>query len=137
MDMDATIKGVPVSKENIKIMFNEILDVDINDSVTMIIKKIDDTRDEADYAGFRVSLETVRAQKLETMILRGTTNTRMRDFYDVYILTKLQSDNINHKLLAEALNATASVMQDLWKRYKKNYDYAEAISWSLFQSKMF
>jgi|GEM_PF-4805462 len=33
-----------------------------------------------------------------------TTNTRMGDFYDVYILTKLQSDNINHKLLAEVLN---------------------------------
>ena len=197
MDMDATIKGVPVSKETIKIMFNEILDVDINDSVTMIIKKIDDIRDEADYAGFRVSLdtnfdevkqnlkidittgdtitpseveykfnlmfeertiqilaynlETVLAEKLETMISRGTTNTRMRDFYDVYILTKIQADNINHKLLEEALNATAikrgtlalfknksliiteietaSVMQDLWNRYKKNYDYAEAISW--------
>jgi len=197
MDMDATIKGVPVSKETIKLIFDEILDVEIDDGVTMIIKSIDDIRDEADYAGFRVSLdtnfdevkqnlkidittgdaitpceveykfnlmfedriieilaynlETVIAEKLETIISRGTTNTRMRDFYDIYILTKLQSNNINNKLLAEALNGTASkrgtfalfehksliifeirtgsIMQNLWKRYMKKYAYAEAITW--------
>jgi predicted nucleotidyltransferase component of viral defense system len=197
MDMDATIKGIPVSKETIRIMFDEILDVKINDSVTMIIKNIDDIRDEADYAGFRVSLdsnfdevkqnlkidittgdtitpreveykfnlmfedraievlaynlETVLAEKLETIISRGTANTRMRDFYDIYILTKLQANNINYKLLAEALNGTSikrgtfalfenksliiseiktgSSMQDLWKRYKKKYTYAEDITW--------
>ncbi|HEY5583554.1 MAG TPA: nucleotidyl transferase AbiEii/AbiGii toxin family protein [Ruminiclostridium sp.] len=197
MDMDATIKGVPVSKENIKIMFDEILAVNVNDNVDFTINSIDDIRDEADYTGFRVSLntifdgikqtlkidittgdtitpreivykfnlmlenrtievmaynlETVLAEKLETIISRGTTNTRMRDFYDVYILTKLQADNINQKLLDEALNRTAinrgtdplldnkglivseiitsSIMQDLWIRYQKKYDYADDISW--------
>ena len=196
MDMDATIKGVNVSKESIKKMFDEILGVNVNDSVTMTMKSIDDIRDETDYAGFRVSintsfggikqnlkidittgdtitpreitykfrlmledrtievlaynLETVLAEKLETIISRGTTNTRMRDFYDIYILTKLQADNINQKLLNEALNGTAikrgtvtlidnkslivyeitlsSIMQDLWTRYQKKYDYAENIS---------
>ena len=58
MDMDATIKGVPASKENIKMMFDEILAVTVNDSVTMTIKSIDDIRDEADYAGYRVSVDT-------------------------------------------------------------------------------
>lgn len=38
------------------------------------------------------NLETVLAEKLETMISRGITNTRMMNFSDVYILTKLQSD---------------------------------------------
>ena len=198
MDMDATIKGVPVSKENIKIMFDDILDVNVNDGVKMTIKSIDDIRDEADYAGLRVSLntnfdgvkqslkidittgdtitprevgykfnlmledraievlaynlETVLAEKLETLISRGTTNTRMRDFYDIYILTKLQADNINQELLIEALDGTAlkrgteallhnksiivsevfksSIMQALWVRYQKKYIYAEDITWN-------
>ena len=198
MDMDATIKGVPVSKETIKGMFDEILDVNINDSVEISINSIDDIRDEVEYAGFRIglntnfdgikqtlkidittgdtitpreveykfnlmlenrtievlayNLETVLAEKLETIISRGTTNTRMRDFYDIYILTKLQADNINPKLLIEALKETAkkrgtetlldnkaliaseisssSILQDFWTKYQKKYDYAEDVSWS-------
>ena len=98
------------------------------------------------------NLETILAEKLETIISRGTTNTRMRDFYDIYILTKIQADNIDHKLLINALSETAkkrgtialldnkaliiseisssSVLQDLWTRYQKKYDYAEDVSWS-------
>jgi len=197
MDMDATIKGVPVSKETIRVMFDGILAVNVNDNVTMTIKSIDDIRDEADYAGLRVSintsfdgikqdlkidittgdtitpcevgykfnlmledrtievlaynLETVLAEKLETIISRGTTNTRMRDYYDIHILAKLQAENIDQKLLVQALNGTAIkrgtvallenkrliiseikasiIMQDLWTRYQKKYNYAEDISW--------
>lgn len=197
MDMDSTIKGVPVSKGTITTMFDNILAVNVNDSVTMTIKSIDEIRDEDDYVGFRVNiytnfdgirqslkidittgdtitprevgyefklmledrtievmaynLETVLAEKLETLISRGTINTRMRDFYDVYILTKLQADNIDQRLLAEALMATAikretvglldnkiliiseimasNIMQDLWIRYQKKYDYVEDIPW--------
>ena len=33
------------------------------------------------------ALETVLAEKFETIITRGTTTSRMRDFYDIYILT--------------------------------------------------
>lgn len=198
MDMDATIKGIPVTKETIKVMFDEILDVNMNDSVDMDINGIDDIRDEAEYVGFRISLntnfdgikqtlkiditigdtitpceigykfslmledriievlaynlETVLAEKLETIISRGTANTRMRDFYDVYILTKLQADNINQELLVAALNETAkkrgtialfddkalivseisssNILHDLWTRYQKKYDYAEDILWN-------
>ena len=36
------------------------------------------------------SLETLLAEKLETIIARSTANTRMRDFYDVYLLSKTQ-----------------------------------------------
>ena len=35
------------------------------------------------------NLETVLAEKLETVVSRNVTNTRMRDFYDIYILQKL------------------------------------------------
>ena len=50
-------------------------------------------------------IETVLAEKLETVISRSITNTRMRDFYDIHIL--LKSQNINADILALALERTA------------------------------
>lgn len=51
------------------------------------------------------NIETVLAEKVETILRRGVLNTRLRDFYDVYIIAERQT--INAKLFAEALNATA------------------------------
>lgn len=49
------------------------------------------------------NLETVLAEKLETIVARSTLNTRMRDFYDIHILwTEMQSD-INLKILEQAI----------------------------------
>ena len=53
------------------------------------------------------NLETVLAEKLETVISRGITNTRMRDYYDIHILIKLYGNTLNGKVLGEALLATA------------------------------
>ena len=98
------------------------------------------------------SLETVLAEKMETILSRSTTNTRMRDFYDIYILTTLQSKNIDKAVLLEAFRKTvekrgtsyllendilqalntiksSSIMQELWGRYQKRFSYAEDISW--------
>ena len=101
------------------------------------------------------NLETVLAEKLETVISRNVTNTRMRDFYDIYILQKLHGEQLNKEILWNALVATArkrgtleqiesgdireifdeietsSVMENLWKAYQKNYSYAVDISWHI------
>lgn len=101
------------------------------------------------------NLETVLAEKLETVISRNVTNTRMRDFYDIYILQKLHGEQLNKEILWNALVATArkrgtleqiesgdireifdeietsSVMENLWKAYPKNYSYAVDISWHI------
>ena len=101
------------------------------------------------------NLETVLAEKLETIISRNVTNTRMRDFYDIYILQKLHGEQLNKEILWNALVATAgkrgtleqiesgdireifdeieisSVMENLWKTYQKNYSYAVDISWHM------
>ena len=91
------------------------------------------------------NLETVLAEKLETIITRTTTNTRMRDFYDIYILEQLHGTTLNPKILHDALLATAhkrgsekylnqaeevfdevendSVMQKLWEAYRKKFSY--------------
>ena len=55
------------------------------------------------------NLETVLAEKVELIISRGVANTRMRDFYDIYILTKLQGENINSSLFKKALAATSKI----------------------------
>ncbi len=52
------------------------------------------------------NLETIMAEKLETVITKGDQNTRSRDYYDIYILDKLQYANIEPDALKDALNAT-------------------------------
>jgi hypothetical protein len=51
------------------------------------------------------NIETVLAEKVETILRRGVLNTRLRDFYDVYVVAEKQK--INRKLFATALNATS------------------------------
>lgn len=107
--------------------------------------------EERNIAIFAYNLETVLAEKIETIISRSTANTRMRDFYDVYILLKTQLNNFDNKLFTEALIATAKnrnslsimdeseaiimevlenkVMNELWDNYRRSYSYAEELEW--------
>jgi len=63
-------------------------------------------------------LETILAEKYETIIRRNITTTRMRDFYDIYTLYKLKKDEINYEILKEAVERTSDkrgsheIMQD-------------------------
>lgn len=97
------------------------------------------------------NLETVLAEKLETVISRNVTNTRMRDFYDIHILNQLHGESLSASVLRDALAATATkrgtleqmkdaaavfdeveespVMAKLWQSYQKNYSYAADLSW--------
>lgn len=196
MDMDATIKGLPVTEDSIKNMFEDICNVFIEDDVKFSFKHIGEIRESDEYTGYRVSLtadyppmsvplkldittgdkitpkeitynfkllledrnisvlaynlETILAEKLETIISRGDQNTRPRDFYDVFILTKLQINNINFSDLNQALISTSvkrnsleviknytailnvilnsEIMQKQWSNYQKDFEYANDIS---------
>jgi len=95
------------------------------------------------------NLETILAEKFEAIITRGIANTRMRDFYDIYILSSTQSINIKtfnmaiHKTVSRrnTINQMAdvkeiirmiemsSIMIDLWQRYQQKYSYASDIVW--------
>lgn len=97
------------------------------------------------------NLETVLAEKLETVVSRATANTRMRDFYDLYILCELYGQNIVADDLHKALIATAKrrgserflsdfiavcdeieaspIMEKLWISYQKKFSYAAELSW--------
>ncbi len=97
------------------------------------------------------NLETVLAEKFETVVTRSVTNTRMRDFYDIYILTTMQqfnSDTFRAALqktvekrgtseqmgdMTDAIQTVANspIMLDLWQRYQKKYSYAADVTWKM------
>lgn len=99
------------------------------------------------------NLETVLVEKLETVLSRSVTNTRMRDFYDIHILLELYGNTLDSKVLDEALHATAKKreterylieaeeifgevqkdmnMQKFWVAYQKKFSYASDISWEM------
>ena len=58
------------------------------------------------YELWAYNIETVMAEKVETILRRGVFNTRPRDFYDAYILTTTQ--RFDKAVFAEALKATAN-----------------------------
>ena len=66
-------------------------------------------------------LETILAEKYETIIRRNITTTRMRDFYDIYTLYKLKKDEINYEILKEAVERTSDKRgsQDIMKDYEE------------------
>ena len=96
------------------------------------------------------NLETILAEKLQTVLARGLLNTRMRDFYDIRTLLSIYEQNINADLLKRAFEATCkkrstenlkenaleiitSIRDDmqlhtLWKSYQNKYPYAANIS---------
>lgn len=195
MDIDTTIKGIPVTMVDMERTITEISNIDLDDNVKFRIKKVSEIMDEAEYSGIRFSMdavldgaviplkidistgdvitpreiaysyklmfedrtipimtypiETVLAEKLETVISRSITNTRMRDFYDIHIL--LKSQNINADILALALERTAKKrgnfsllenaesvlkivksdedMKRLWNIYQKKFKYAGEYTW--------
>lgn len=59
------------------------------------------------------NLSTILAEKLETIVARGLFNTRMRDYYDIYILGKLRGNEIDWHELKVALEATCSKRKTL------------------------
>ena len=195
MDMDATIRGLPVNEQSVREMFEEICRIKLNDDVSFTFRYIEEIREGDEYTGYRVALtadyspmsvplkldittgdkitpkeieykfkllledrsisvlaynlETVLAEKLETVISRGEQNTRPRDYYDVYIIKKLQYGNVKPEVLKEALKTTvekrgsanivknykrimknvkaSEVMQRQWRNYRKDFEYAKDI----------
>ena len=103
--------------------------------------------DEKSYELWAYNIETVMAEKVETILRRGVFNTRPRDFYDAYILATTQK--FDKALFAEALAATAAhrgtteqiadiptimknieespELRTMWDKYRKQFAYAENI----------
>ncbi len=96
------------------------------------------------------NLETVLAEKIETVLSRSIANTRPRDFYDIHTIFALRGNECDKNILKRALEQTSAKrgssqvmqnyveiikeirdnpqMQNLWKKYQKNFDYAKDIT---------
>lgn len=197
LDMDATIKGFNLEKDNLEKILIEIFNIDLDDGVTFEFRSIKEIRQEDEYGGYRVALdskfdklvvpmkldittgdvitpkeinykfdlmfedrsieilaynlETVIADKFETIISRNIDTTRARDFYDIYILWTTQAKNFDKKVLGQAilkkfeyresmdkLNDIDEIMEVIkesdvlmehWKNYQSKFSYAEDISY--------
>lgn len=97
------------------------------------------------------NLETILAEKLQTVLARGILNTRMRDFYDIRMLLDTYEDKVNNVVLKDAFAATCKKrgtdhlqeqaeeiikiieadeqLQVLWRAYQKKYSYAAEIDY--------
>lgn len=98
------------------------------------------------------NLETILAEKLQTVLARGILNTRMRDFYDIRMLLDTYEDKVNKAVLKDAFAATCKKrgtdhlqeqaeeiikiieaneqLQVLWRAYEKKYSYAADIDYA-------
>lgn len=98
------------------------------------------------------NLETILAEKLQTVLARGILNTRMRDFYDIRMLLDTYEDKVNKAVLKDAFAATCKKrgtdnlqeqaeeivkiieadeqIQVLWRAYQKKYSYAADIDYA-------
>ena len=98
------------------------------------------------------NLETILAEKLQTVLARGILNTRMRDFYDIRMLVDTYEDKVNKVVLKDAFAATCNKrgtdhlqeqaeeivkiieadeqIQVLWRAYQKKYSYAAEIDYA-------
>ena len=96
------------------------------------------------------NIETVLAEKLETILSRGTANTRPRDYYDIHVIIRLQGDRCDFTVLHDAFEHTATkrgslytlaeyrsivgeiradeTMRAQWGKYTRKFSYAEGIS---------
>ena len=196
MDIDTSIRNMPLDTIAAKAMVEEIIAVPVDDNIRFEINDFGTIMDDAEYSGVRISLnafldatriplkidistgdaitpaavnyqyklmfeeryitlwaynlETVLAEKIETVLSRSVLNTRLRDFYDLYVLqdTGLEIDKAT---LAAALTATARkrgseqalalyertldeirispLMREQWERYQGKNNYAARIVW--------
>lgn len=197
MDMDTTVRGIPMEEENIKKIIQEIIKIDVEDGIVFEFVKMEPIRDDDAYNNFRVhlravygkvnnpmkidittgdkitpaaveyaykmmfddkqipvmayTLETILAEKYETIIRRNIGNTRARDFYDLYVLYTTRKDEIRKGILKLAVEHTAqkrgsleeikdykAICQEileeddlnrLWNNYAKENGYAAQLDY--------
>jgi len=187
MDLDATLRNLPLMEDQITQAIQNICDNDLHDDVKFTVASVLPIRKDDRYGGFCVrmdalydtittplsidistgdimtpsavpyefsgifdesirihlwgyNIETVMAEKVETILSRGVFSTRPRDYYDIYILGTTQK--YDKALFLEALSATAehrgskailSAREDIFENISKSRDLRQM--WSKYQKK--
>ena len=197
MDIDTTVKSLPLNKSAIQKILEEIMAIGLEDGVLFRITKVQDIMEGHEYEGVRFmidctmdklkqtikmdistgdeitpkaiahelpliiedrtielwayNLETLLAEKLETIMVRAEANTRMRDFYDIHVLLEQDAVPIDRDTMKAAFYATCNkrgsieligtiddvinkiaddeTMRQLWNNYRKTNYYVGALEW--------
>ena len=195
MDMDTTLKGIPLNEESISNILNEILAIEIDADIEYKLIKLSPIRQEDVYEDFCASIscifgkinatlnidittgdvitpremnysyskileegaipimtytiETILAEKFETISSRNITTTRARDFYDLYMIYSIYKDKIDKDILRKAIERTSKYRgsfetalqykeivelfresetpKELWKKYTQNNPYSKDV----------
>lgn len=195
MDMDITIRGIPLNEVSITKILNEILAIEIDADIEYKLIKLSPIRQEDVYEDFCASIscifgkinatlnidittgdvitpremnysyskileegtipimtytiETILAEKFETISSRNITTTRARDFYDLYMIYSIYKDKIDKGILRKAIERTSKYRgsfetalqykeivelfresetpKELWKKYTRNNPYTKDV----------
>lgn len=195
MDMDITIRGIPLNEVSITKILNEILVIEIDADIEYKLIKLSPIRQEDVYEDFCASIscifgkinatlnidittgdvitpremnysyskileegtipimtytiETILAEKFETIPSRNITTTRARDFYDLYMIYSIYKDKIDKGILRKAIERTSTYRgsfetalqykeivelfresetpKELWKKYTQNNPYTKDV----------
>lgn len=198
MDIDTTVRKMPLTKDKAIKVLSEIIKIDLNDGLLYEIKKVEEIMEGHDYSGVRFTigvileklcdtiridistgdeitpsaveffytlmfddeklhiwsynLETLLAEKLETVVARSTLNTRMRDFYDIHLLWSEKAALISVETLRRAIFnvarrrgtlglfnnideilsdiAESSYLENNWYNYKNSSYYVGNLEWT-------
>lgn len=194
-DIDFLLRKETMDENRLREIFSDIVETDVDDSITFEIAEISPIRDEDIYGGFSIlltgrlenirqcfhvdvatgdpitpsdveytyqslishesitfrayNLETVVAEKLQTILFRGLLNSRCKDYYDIYIINQLRRNNINIPDLKKSFEVTcryrktpfekgdalllleevskSDVLQTRWKNYAKKSSFAKDV----------
>ena len=195
MDMDTTLRGIPLNEVSITKILNEILAIEIDADIEYKLIKLSPIRQEDVYEDFCASIscifgkinatlnidittgdvitpremnysyskileegtipimtytiETILAEKFETISSRNITTTRARDFYDLYMIYSIYKDKIDKDILRKAIERTSKhrgsletalqykeivelfreseTPKELWKKYTQNNPYVKDV----------
>ena len=195
MDMDTTLRGIPLNEVSITNILNEILAIEIDADIEYKLIKLSPIRQEDVYEDFCASIscifgkinaslnidittgdvitpremnysyskileegtipimtytiETILAEKFETIPSRNITTTRARDFYDLCMIYSIYKDKIDKDILRKAIERTSKYRgsfetalqykeivelfresetpKELWKKYTQNNPYAKDV----------
>ena len=199
MDIDSTLKALPLNEEDAVRIVNEIIRIHVEDGISFEVVKAAEIMADFEYPGVRLVLEarldrlkqrikidlstddvitpsairysyrlmfedrsielmtytpeTLLAEKIQTILARGITTTRMRDYYDVYEIVVGNKVSIDKEMLAEAFTATCMKRKtifgskqiekivneistdegllNLWDLYKNDNFYVGDIKWTV------
>lgn len=195
MDIDTSVKSLPLNRNDIENIINTISSIDLDDNITFSITNIETIMDDFEYPGERIHLEahldmikqpikidistddiitpgaieygyklmfedrsiqlitynveTMLAEKTQTIINRGLANTRMRDFYDIFELTnhiafswditadafiatcKKRGTIFTIEEIANTLNliSNSEELENLWTTFKRKNFFVEDIDY--------